>query len=97
MQRREKLFATNDQRRFRTYKGGGRSLCKLKIDEKVISDPGALLDVCAGHFEELSKSRCDSGPVWKELNHQIDCLSSKSLQNEEHILDVLSQQRRLNP
>ena len=87
IQRREKMFATKNQSRFRLPNSKNRC-SKLVADEDTISDPQALMEIWTKHFGDLAKSHVDSCDKLQDLQRQVVNLTDKSLANEECLLDT---------
>ena len=89
VQRRDRLFAHQDGRRFRTLQRKKSRCSKLIVDEEVVQDPERLLKVWANHFRVLAESSLSDGQgnsdEWVEKIKRLDALS---YENEEYLLDV---------
>ena len=55
MQRRDRMFAARDNRRFRTPHRRKSRCAKLAVGEEVVQDPEILLQVWVEHFQKLMK------------------------------------------
>ena len=71
VQRRDRLFTTQDHRRFRTPQRKKARYSKLFVDGEVVRHPEMLLNVWVSHFWLLAKSRLeDKGRIFKRrLRH----------------------------
>ena len=70
MQRREKLFVHQDNRRFWTPQRNKSRCSKLIVGEEVVQGPERLLEAWANHFRALAESRLngssDAQGMWLE-------------------------------
>jgi len=89
MQRREKLFVHQDNRRFWTPQRNKSRCSKLIVGEEVVQEPERLLEAWANHFRALAESRLngssDAQGMWLEKIRQFEASSHR---NEEYLLDV---------
>ena len=87
-QRRDKLFATRDGRRFVTLQRKNARCSKLVVDGETIQDPERLLQIRVGHFGKLAESRLGEVPDGVEQSEKMEMLESQSHMNEEYLFDV---------
>ena len=89
VQRRDRLFAHQDGRRFRTPQRKKSRCSKLIVGEEVVQDLERLLKVWANHFQVLAESNLSDGEgnsdEWVEKIKRLEALS---YENEEYLLDV---------
>ena len=74
VQQRDRLFATQDNRRFVTPQRRKARYSKLVVDGKVFQDPEALLEIWADHFRGLTKSRLGDTAKGADLKEKIKVL-----------------------
>ena len=66
-----------------------KSRCsKLRVNSEVLSNKDDVLSAWANHFRELSKSRAGSEESLQQLASKLNSQATKSLFNEEYILNV---------
>ena len=82
---RDKLFATQDSRRFVTQQ---RRCSKLVIGGETVQDPDCLLKIWAEHFGKLAESRLSDISDGVEQREKMSELEFQSHKNEEYLLDV---------
>ena len=89
VQRRDRLFAHQNGRRFRTPQRKKSRCSKLIVGEEVMQDPERLLKIWANHFRVLAESSLSYGQgnsdEWVEKIKRLEALS---YENEEYLLDV---------
>ena len=88
MQKRERLFVTQDSRRFKTPQTKKSRYSKLVVEGETIQDPETLLKVWAEHFQKLSESRLGDTPDMISWKDKMRLLEVQSCMNEEFLLDV---------
>ena len=90
MQRRDRMFAAGDGRRFKSPQRRKSRCAKLAVGGggDIVQDPETLLQVWVEHFQKLAKSRVESIPDLCELKRRVEILESQSHVNEEMLLDV---------
>ena len=88
MQRRERMFAARDSRRFRTPQWKKSRCAKLAVVGEVVQDPEVLLQMWVEHFQKLMKSRVESVPDLSELKQKVEAIETLSHENEEFLMDV---------
>ena len=88
MQRRDRMFAARDNRRFRTPHRRKSRCAKLAVGEEVVQDPEILLQVWVEHFQKLMRSRAEHIQDLCELKQKVEEMETLSHGNEEFLLDV---------
>ena len=88
VRKREALFQSKDNRRFRAPHSNRPRCSKLHVNGRVLSDKADLVQAWGDHFSTLAKSRRQSHEELSTLQSKVDDLTTAPLSNEEYILDV---------
>ena len=80
------MFASVARGRFMTSKR--KCSAKLMVDGKMVNQPEALSWMWAQHFGKLAKSKVNDSEGLQGLSCEMDKLASRSVSNEEFVLDV---------
>ena len=71
MQRRDRLFATQNHWWFMTPQRKKVRCSKLFVDGEVVRDPETLLNVWVSHFQKLAESKLNETDKGKDLQEKI--------------------------
>ena len=82
-QRRDKLFATQDSRRFVTPQRRKARCSKLVIGGETVQDPDCLLKIWAEHFGKLAESRLGDISDGAEQREKMSELELQSHKNDK--------------
>ena len=88
VRRRENLFRSGANNRFRGPNLRKPRCSKLKVSNNLVTDKEDLLRTWADHFTELSKSKINDSEDLQCLNDKVQSLYNASLSNEEYLLDT---------
>ena len=84
MQRRNKLFSSQDGRRFKSPNRKKFGCSKLVVDGDAVHDSEMLLTIWVDHFQKLAESQLRDTPT----NEKMKFLEMQSHMNEEFLLDT---------
>ena len=88
VQRRDRLFATGDNHRFKTPQRKKSRCSRLVVEDVTVQDPEVLLKVWAEHFQKLGESKLGATTDACQWKRKVESLESQSHSNEEFLLDV---------
>ena len=88
MQKRDRLFAAQDRRRFKTSQMKKSRCTKLVVGGVTIQDPETLLAVWVEHFQKQGELRLGDTPEMFSWIDKMQLLEIQSHKNEEFLLDV---------
>ena len=88
--RRERMFVSRDNMRFRLPGRKNNGYTWLKVGDDIVSDPAFLCKVWSCHFEELAKSKLDSHSYLTKQENLVESLTVQPAENEEYLLALHS-------
>lgn len=83
----DRMFKTKDKKRFHAPKQSP-SGTRLLVDNNIITNSTDVSTAWATHFEQLGSSRIAENQVLQELQSKVLSYQSRSLHNEDYILDT---------
>ena len=87
-QRRDRLFTSQSNGRFRTPQKNKQSRCsKLVVGDTMVQDPEILLKVWAEHFHKLGETKLGDSLDACERKKRVETMEKQSYMNEEFLLD----------
>ncbi len=81
-------FRARDNKRFRSPREGTPSGSRLQVNNDIITYPEDVMSAWVSHFETRGSSKVQESPLLQQLQSSIPLLHSRSLNNEDYVLDV---------